>query len=113
MNSKHDKASAHFQEIHLKEENSWSSIQWVGDIEGCDVCSRPMEDERYMIDGPAEKTAIFPRWGNMCVVCAFKYAPVIGWGKAQLYHKESSSWQLVAGGDPATSRKLRKVKAAP
>lgn len=52
-----------------------------------------------MIDGPSESS---PRafWGNLCVVCAFKHSPTIGWGKAQLYKKHNGNWHLIAGGPP-------------
>jgi hypothetical protein len=72
---------------------------WHGPIENCDVCSRPMGSEIYMIDGPSERSPR-PRWGNLCATCAFKHSPAIGWGKAQLYKRHGSQWRLLAGGPP-------------
>ncbi|QNH21103.1 hypothetical protein HEP73_02014 [Xanthomonas sp. GW] len=72
---------------------------WHGDIENCDVCSRPMEPEIYMIDGPAQASAQ-PMWGNMCVICAYKLSLKIEWGIAQLYRRQGSHWYLIAGGPP-------------
>lgn len=74
---------------------------WHGPIENCDVCSRPMDGEMYMIDGPAQ-AAGGARWGNLCVVCAAKSVPTIGWGKAQLYRRQGVVWHLVAGGPPSS-----------
>lgn len=53
-----------------------------------------------MIDGPASAGAR-PMWGNLCVVCAHKHSPKIGWGKAQLYERSSDDvWALISGGPP-------------
>ncbi|MFL6726018.1 MAG: hypothetical protein ACJ8FS_05840 [Sphingomicrobium sp.] len=56
-----------------------------------------MVAETYMIDGRAE-SGPQPRWGNLCVVCAYKFSPTIEWGKAQLYRWRDSGWHLIAGG---------------
>ena len=72
---------------------------WLGVIENCDVCSRPMRSETYMIDGPAQSFAD-TMWGNLCVICAFKTSPIIGWGQAQLYKQQEGRWHLIAGGPP-------------
>lgn len=101
MGRRYQLATEHFQEIAASEQKKWSDHQWHGEIDNCDVCSRPMGDEQFMIDGPAEAISD-PMWGNICVVCAHRYSPVIGWGKAQLYEKDTDGvWRLVSGGPPA------------
>lgn len=98
MNGKHRDALSHFDQIARAETRDWGDLQWHGEIANCDVCSRPMEDEQYMIDGPSSLQPD-PPWGNLCVVCAHKYSPNIGWGKAQLYKKcTDGRWKLIAGG---------------
>ncbi len=99
MKPQHDEAEEHFATIERDEQSKWPDDQWHGEIDNCDVCSRPMHSERYMVDGPAENTPD-PRWGNLCVVCAYKYSPRTGWGKAQLYRNTGDKWALVAGGPP-------------
>lgn len=100
MNRGYRDAWDHFDQIARAETRDWGDSQWLGEIENCDVCSRPMDDERYMIDGPASQQRD-PPWGNLCVVCAFKYSPNIGWGKAQLYKKTiDEGWKLISGGPP-------------
>ncbi|MBD9529476.1 hypothetical protein [Paracoccus sp. PAR01] len=94
-------ALKHFKDIAASEQKGWPDHQWHGEIENCDVCSRPMKDEQFMIDGPAE-AGPSPMWGNICVICACKYSPKVGWGKAQLYERDGDGiWRLVAGGPPA------------
>lgn len=100
MTRRHELATEHFKNVVLAEKNKWPNDQWVGDIANCDVCSQPMSDEQFMIDGPCEASTR-PMWGNLCVVCAYKFSPVIGWGKAQLYENDGEGvWKLVAGGPP-------------
>jgi hypothetical protein len=101
MSRSHQLATEHFKKIAASEQKGWPDHQWVGEIDNCDVCSRPMGGEQFMIDGPAEAGPV-PMWGNICVICAYKYSPSIGWGKAQLYEKDGGGiWRLVAGGPPA------------
>jgi hypothetical protein len=92
-------AQAHYEAYDTSKLIDVEGIVWGGPIENCDVCSRPMASEKYMIDGPGEK-AIDPKWGNLCVLCAFKHCPMIGWGKAQLYKRQGIQWHLIAGGPP-------------
>lgn len=100
MRSRDIEENAHFEAIFAAQTVTWPDHQWYGDILNCDVCSRPMRYEKFMIDGPSEATRN-PRWGNICVVRAYKYSPQIGWGKAQLYlREESGTWRLIAGGPP-------------
>lgn len=73
---------------------------WHGDIDNCQVCSRPMHSETYMIDGRARAEA-GALWGNLCVMCAYKTSPTIGWGVGQLYRRDGERWCLVAGGPPS------------
>lgn len=99
MNKKYRESFDYFNEISNHESEKWENI-WCGSIENCDVCSRPMEGELYMIDGPIS-TSSGAMWGNLCVVCAFKSSPIIRFGKAQLYKKSvEGRWVLVSGGPP-------------
>lgn len=100
MTLKYRSAVEHFHKIANSETKSWPDHQWHGDIDNCDVCSRPMHSEKFMIDGPASAAAE-PMWGNLCVVCAHKHSPKIGWGKAQLYELSPDGvWVLISGGPP-------------
>lgn len=99
MSSDHALAEAHFDAIHHSAEAEFEDIIWCGDIKNCDVCSRPMSSETYMVDGPCQ-AGDRPMWANLCVVCAYKTSPTIGWGKAQLYKRDGDDWRLVAGGPP-------------
>lgn len=95
----HAEAGAHFAAYDVADAPDPQGRMWHGAIENCDVCSRPMGSELYMIDGPAE-AGRQPMWGNLCVTCAYKHSPVIAWGRAQLYKRQGSEWHLVAGGPP-------------
>ena len=100
MKTKYQVAVEHFQQIATSEPNTWPDHRWHGEIHNCDICSRPMSPERFMVDGPASASAN-PMWGNLCVVCAHKYSSNIGWGKAQLYERSSEGeWALASGGPP-------------
>jgi hypothetical protein len=103
MSDKYKEALAHFSQVAAAEKQCWDALYWMGEVSNCDVCSRPMAEEPFMIDGPASSLSD-PPWGNLCVVCAFKYAPSIGWGRAQLYKKTSDGrWKLVSGGSAEES----------
>jgi hypothetical protein len=92
-------ATQYFEKIAQAESRDWRDQFWIGEIENCDVCSRPMEDDRYMIDGPASHEPNAP-WGNLCVICAYKYSPKIEYGFAQLYQMtDEGMWKLVSGGN--------------
>ena len=92
-----------FRKIEQAEKGSWPDDLWLGDdITKCDVCSRPMQTETYMIDGPTTRNPL--PWGNQCVVCAHEFCPEIRWGQAQLYKMSpDGEWLLVAGGPPSQS----------
>jgi hypothetical protein len=64
-------AQAHFATYDTADPVGESGPIWHGLIENCDVCSRPMGSETYMIDGPAQ-TSAQPMWGNLCVTCALR-----------------------------------------
>lgn len=100
MRPDHARAQAHFAQFDQAIEITEDSPIWHGAIHNCDVCSRPMDDERYMIDGRARATPD-ALWGNLCVLCAYKTSPRIGWGSGQLYRREGANWYLVAGAPPA------------
>ena len=96
-------ASEYFRKIEQGEKGSWPDDSWLGDdITKCDVCSRPMQTETYMIDGPTTRNPL--QWGNQCIVCAHELCPEIRWGRAQLYKMSpDGEWLLVAGGPPSQS----------
>jgi hypothetical protein len=103
MNRRLEEAVAHFDKIARAEIRDWGDLHWCGEVLNCDVCSRPMGDQRYMIDGPASLRSDAP-WGILCVMCAFKYSPRIGWGRAQLYKRSADGlWKLISGGSPQGS----------
>lgn len=97
MTNKHGIAQTHFEKYDTFEDMNEDDPTWLGNIDNCDICSRPMEDEDYMIDGPTDSSN-YPKWGNLCVVCAFKHILIIEWGKAQLYKQKNLKWYLIAGG---------------
>lgn len=99
MTSRYTRALEHFCSMHKLEARLWPDTYWSGPIDNCDVCSRPMAGEPYMVDGPAENGGD-PRWGNLCVVCAHKHASTIRWGRGQLYKNTKRGWLLVSGGPP-------------
>jgi len=99
MTTKYDAAKAHFAQHDRSKDINEGGTVWSGEIENCDVCSRPMSSETYMIDGPVQASSR-PMWGNLCIVCAHKSSPTIGWGKAQLYKRQEHQWRLIAGGPP-------------
>lgn len=101
MTTKYNAAKSHFEHYDQSKNVSIDEVVWSGKIENCDVCSRPMSSETYMIDGPAQASAR-PMWGNLCIVCAHKSSPTISWGKAQLYKRRGHQWQLIAGGPPGS-----------
>ncbi|WP_448662837.1 hypothetical protein ACG3SL_19685 [Sphingomonas sp. CJ20] len=99
MRVDHVAATAHFAGLDEHPVITEDSATWVGAIENCDVCSRPMQGETYMIDGKARPFAD-SMWANLCVSCAYKSSPNIGWGIGQLYRRQDDQWYLVAGGPP-------------
>lgn len=102
MQSNHAIAEKHFAVLDTQIFAGDGHLAWSGPVDNCDVCSRPMGGETYMIDGPAEAGG-HARWGVLCVVCAFKSSPSVGWGKAQLYKRSGQTWFLIAGGPPPTN----------
>ncbi|HVE21180.1 MAG TPA: hypothetical protein VNC39_04335 [Acidocella sp.] len=95
----YEESFKHFSKIESQEKSSWPDIRFAEYVENCQVCSRPMFEETYMIDGPASKKNQL-QWGCLCIICALKSSPKIGWGRAQLYKNAGTYWQLIAGGPP-------------
>ena len=100
MKSSYKDAEDFFAQIEEREAGRWADERWYGEIDNCDVCSRPFDSERYMIDGPVSNSTK-PLWGNLCVVCARKTVPKIQWGSGQLYRNDNGTWRLVGGGPPS------------
>nr|CDQ33749.1 hypothetical protein BN993_03196 [Virgibacillus halodenitrificans] len=97
MFNKHKIAQEFFAKYDAFKDIDEYEKTWLGTIKNCDTCSRPMEPESYMIDGPVNNSKQ-SQWGNLCVVCAFKHIAIIAWGGAQLYKQKNSQWYLIAGG---------------
>jgi hypothetical protein len=78
-----------------------------GDPGPCDLCGRPLHDERLYCD--AQLPAHGNQWATLCHVCAVTEGIRPGWGQAQFYEQVPQSgadqatgirWRCVAGGPP-------------
>ena len=89
-----------------------SGLDFVGDPGPCDVCGRPLINERFFCD--AELPAQGGRWGVLCRLCANGEGVQPGWGRAQFYERLAGSvadetdsrraqlhWRCVGGQPPA------------
>jgi hypothetical protein len=66
--------------------------------ERCDLCSDPLSNAVYFIDGAVKDAGM---WANMCPQCYFKHGRGIGWGFGQLFMRQGDgSWLMVAGFHP-------------
>lgn len=66
--------------------------------ERCDLCSDPLSNKVYFIDGAVQGAGM---WANMCPQCYFKHGRGIRWGAGQLYMRQvGGSWLMVAGFRP-------------
>lgn len=63
----------------------------------CDLCGRPLSEEKYMIDGGVQPSGI---WACMCGDCFALKGQGLGWGSGQLYLRQDDKWLLVAGFPP-------------
>jgi hypothetical protein len=70
---------------------------FIGAPEECNLCSGPLSEEKYMIDG---KLRSHSAWACMCGDCFGFEGAGIGWGVGQLYRREKDAWLLVAGFPP-------------
>jgi hypothetical protein len=89
-------ANAHFARLDPGHAPREDAIYSTGRIENCDVCSRPMAAETYMIDGSISLREN-AYWGNLCVLCAYRTCPKLGVGLGQLFRQVEGRWCLVAG----------------
>ena len=63
-------------------------------IETCDGCGVQLSTVGLLVDGQAPDGA----WGNYCAACSFALGLTIGWGKGQLYARQTDgTWHGVAG----------------
>lgn len=63
-------------------------------IETCDGCGMSMAGVGLLVDGQAPGGA----WGNYCAACSLALGLTIGWGKGQVYARQSDgTWRGVAG----------------
>ena len=64
--------------------------------EGCDLCGDTLEAQRFLIDGTLRDDPLM--WGYMCPDCFEEHGSGIGWGRGQLYERQTGGeWLLVAG----------------
>lgn len=67
-------------------------------IEDCDLCQRSLNEVKLFVDGGLRSQA---GWVNMCPSCFEKHGHSIGWGKGQIYARQSNGrWRLVRGFPP-------------
>lgn len=69
-------------------------IYYSNSPETCNICNRPLADEKFMIDGAIKGNTA---WANMCADCFRRHGVKIGWGYGQLYKKDTNGWLLVGG----------------
>jgi len=67
-------------------------------IKTCDLCHCSLDDAGLFVDGALRGQA---GWANMCPSCFERQGHSIGWGKGQIYARQSNGrWRLVAGFQP-------------
>ena len=67
-------------------------------IKSCDLCQCSLAEVGLFVDGALRGQA---GWANMCPSCFEKHGHSIGWGKGQIYARQSNGrWRLVAGFQP-------------
>jgi hypothetical protein len=65
----------------------------------CDFCQCQLNTRGLYVDGMASEGMM---WANMCVPCFNVRGAGLGWGKGQLYARQSNGdWRMVAGFRPA------------
>ena len=72
---------------------------WLSALTNCDVCERPFETARFMVDGTLKQGPA----ACLCAVCFHHHGVGIGWGTGQLYENTEKGWLLVAGGPDSYS----------
>lgn len=65
---------------------------WHGDLEGCDLCSRPFAPLRYMVDACLQQGG-----ANLCAPCFLRQGGRLGLGRGQAYEASALGWRRVAG----------------
>lgn len=66
--------------------------------ESCDFCGEDLSNHRLFVDGRLRGQIA---WGNMCAECFTRNGEGIGWGRGQLYQRQSDGeWLMVAGFRP-------------
>lgn len=72
-----------------------NEAQHAYNAENCGSCGCLLSDRGLFVDGRLRGQ---PMWGNMCANCFESKGDGIGWGRGQLYARQSSgSWRFVAG----------------
>jgi hypothetical protein len=72
-----------------------NEAQHAYNAENCGSCGCLLSDRGLFVDGRLRGQ---PVWGNMCANCFESKGDGIGWGRGQLYARQSSgSWRFVAG----------------
>lgn len=66
--------------------------------ETCDQCSCDLNQRGFYVDGRLRGDLM---WANLCIPCFKRCGEGVGWGKGQLYARQSNGdWRLVAGFAP-------------
>ncbi|MDN2713706.1 hypothetical protein [Janthinobacterium sp. SUN120] len=65
--------------------------------EACDYCGKPLDDEKYFVDGK-ERDSV--QWGCMCTDCCASRGEGVAYGKGQLYLNQKNGRWLLVGGFP-------------
>ncbi|WP_186381700.1 endonuclease NucS domain-containing protein [Burkholderia sp. KBS0801] len=63
--------------------------------EECDICSCPLSEEKYMVDGAVQSAG--GAWACMCGDCFVTQGKGLGLGVGQLYLRHADAWLKVAG----------------
>jgi hypothetical protein len=106
----HDQAfGEHFKELEIedlraaelrvatqKSATSRKRNYWCGTLDTCNLCHRPFETAKFMIDGATKDGP----WACMCARCFELQGGRIALGHGQLYKHTPKGWLLVGGGSP-------------
>ena|ERR1035437_1801480 len=73
-------------------------LEYAEAVKLCDLCRCDLAEQGLFVDGRLRSDS---RWANMCPRCFESNGASIGWGKGQLFAKQSDGqWRLVSGFSP-------------
>ncbi|MGR3311291.1 MAG: endonuclease NucS domain-containing protein [Candidatus Brocadiales bacterium] len=78
-------------------------VYWMSDLHDCNLCERPFETTRFMVDGRIKDGP----GACLCALCFKQHGIKIAWGYGQLYEKTEKGWRLIAGGPEELGKKGR------